>query len=321
MELVFFAYTIFVMIVCAIAFTVSAVAHLVSGSRMFVFAALLFFCYFFDLTYIFQGEYLFKGSLVSIDMYYDIDQPLLKTVFALGVLESIWLIICSYLERKSPVLLAGPAVAFCLVSFLVVAVMPQGALKQWCFYSLREAFLLWCVAYAIFRYAKAQDALDKARLARQKPLVAATLVLIGCIVAENTTLILLWTPSSSSDNVAWLLFFSTRNISENVLILVYAFVAIKASVGLFRARRNEDPRLSPDDRYQNDLLLPRFCAAYKLTPRERDVLSLMLQGKDYRSIASELQLAMGTVKSHTHNILKKTDSSSRQELMRKFWQS
>lgn len=320
MELVFFAYTIFVMITCAIAFTVSAVAHLISRNRAFAFLICMFFFYFCDLMLIFQSEYLFREPVVSLEMFYAIDQPLLKTVFALGVLEPIWLIVCDYLGKKRPALLAAPAVVFCLASFLVVAIMPLGALKQWCFYSLREAFLIWCMAYALVQYAKTTDPLSKARLKRHRPLLAATAVLVVCIVVENTALILLWSPSSSASNVALLLFFSSRNISENALLLVYAFVAIKASVDLFRARQREVPTLSADNRYQNDVLLPRFCAEHNLTARECDVLSLMLQGKDYQNIAGELQLATGTVKSHTHNILRKTESSSRQELMRKFWE-
>ena len=49
-----------------------------------------------------------------------------------------------------------------------------------------------------------------------------------------------------------------------------------------------------------------------MTAREREILALVLQGKDNQNIASELQLALGTVKAHVHNILKKTDHASRQ---------
>ena len=40
----------------------------------------------------------------------------------------------------------------------------------------------------------------------------------------------------------------------------------------------------------------------------------VLQGKDNQNIASSLQLALSTVKAHVHNILKKTDTTTRQEL-------
>jgi len=51
----------------------------------------------------------------------------------------------------------------------------------------------------------------------------------------------------------------------------------------------------------------------ELTPREREVLSLI--GEDYsnRQIAEKLVIEVGTVKNHVHSILKKLDVSNRHE--------
>ena len=59
--------------------------------------------------------------------------------------------------------------------------------------------------------------------------------------------------------------------------------------------------------------------AHGLTAREREILELVLAGKDNQNIASSLQLALGTVKAHVHNILKKTGTATRQELTQSFW--
>lgn len=320
MELVVYSYTIFVMIACAAACTLSIACYLVAKNHMYLFAVGMFVCYFFDLMFIFQNEYLNQGAALSMEGFYGIDQPALKVAFALGVLESLWLLICSYLEKKSLALALGPGIAFVVASFLVIALMPTSPFKQWSFYSLREAFLLWCVFYALLSYAQTDDPLTKARLARHRHLVFATLILIICIVVENTFLIMVWTPSDTLSGSAALLFISERNISENVLILLYAFVTVKAGVNFLKVRRQETPLATSANSHYVDVALPQFCSEYKLTPRERDVLHLILQGKDYQNIASELQLAMGTVKSHTHNILKKTNAASRQDLVQKFWQ-
>ena len=56
-----------------------------------------------------------------------------------------------------------------------------------------------------------------------------------------------------------------------------------------------------------------------MTAREREILALVLQGKDNQNIASELQLALGTVKAHVHNIYRKANVSSRQQLLQSFW--
>lgn len=67
------------------------------------------------------------------------------------------------------------------------------------------------------------------------------------------------------------------------------------------------------------MVLLAFCEYYHLTACERVILKEVLRGKDNQNIASSLQLAMGTVKAHVHNILKKTGTTTRQELTQLFW--
>ena len=54
---------------------------------------------------------------------------------------------------------------------------------------------------------------------------------------------------------------------------------------------------------------------------KRQVLKLVLLGKNNQEIANELFLAVGTVKAHVHNIMKKCGESSREELTLFFWKS
>lgn len=53
--------------------------------------------------------------------------------------------------------------------------------------------------------------------------------------------------------------------------------------------------------------------AESLTEREREVLALVAQGKSNRQIAAELFLALGTVKTHIHNICAKLGTQNRTE--------
>ena len=56
-----------------------------------------------------------------------------------------------------------------------------------------------------------------------------------------------------------------------------------------------------------------------VTTRESEVLALLLAGKDNRSIATELILSEGTIKTHVHNIMRKTETKNREELRHSFW--
>lgn len=51
----------------------------------------------------------------------------------------------------------------------------------------------------------------------------------------------------------------------------------------------------------------------ELTPREKEVLDLLREGKSNQDIADDLCIEVGTVKNHVHNILKKLDVESRHE--------
>jgi len=56
----------------------------------------------------------------------------------------------------------------------------------------------------------------------------------------------------------------------------------------------------------------------ELTAREREVSHLLIEGKTYRQVASELNIAPDTVRQHIKNIYKKLQINSRIELVREF---
>ena len=62
---------------------------------------------------------------------------------------------------------------------------------------------------------------------------------------------------------------------------------------------------------------PRPCAApndYRLTPKEREVLSLLLRQWSNTEIAQKLYVSLPTVKTHVRSILRKFGAKSRKEL-------
>ncbi len=58
----------------------------------------------------------------------------------------------------------------------------------------------------------------------------------------------------------------------------------------------------------------KLISAVKMTSRERDVIGHIAAGKSNKEIASELNIAVYTVKSHVHNILEKLALHTRLEL-------
>lgn len=62
----------------------------------------------------------------------------------------------------------------------------------------------------------------------------------------------------------------------------------------------------------------RIRIAYALTPRETEVLELLIKDVSYYEICSELNVTINTVKKHVTNLYRKVDVTSKSELFRKF---
>lgn len=320
METAFYLYTIAIMLVCVTAGALALASYFVSGKRTHLYTMAFFFFYFFDLVLIFQYEYFGQNVAYSLDAFYSIDTPFFKVAFSLGALEALWLIVCDYLNEKNLVLRLAPGIAYVVLATLTLVAIPNGSLQQFLFYNARQLFLIWIIIYCAARYLKTKDELERLSLKRHIPLFAASALLVICIIVEDALMIFVWNPNEFTPHELLPLYMSERNFSENLLSLAFAFFSLRASASTLRLRFNEPPVAeTPETLRHVDDLLPAYCARHGLTQRERDVLALVLQGKNNQNIASELQLALGTVKAHTHNILKKTESATRQDLVRDFW--
>lgn len=322
MEAAFYFYTIVVMFLCIAAAVSSASSYLVTHNHLYLPIVMFFFLYFVDLMFIFQNEYFNRGEVLTQQMFYGINYPFAKTLLAAGILESLWLTVCAYIGTTKLALKVIPAVVFVATGCAIIVLMPEGAWRQWCFYSIREAFLIWVLAYTLARYLRAQKLSFRTRLLRHRALFVATAVLCLCITVENTIMILMWNPSDQIMPSVAVLYISERNFSENILIAAFALLALRHGLDLLRLRRTNPPHADQPDYEQHiELILDSYCEKHRITNRERDVLRLILMEKDYQNVATELQLAVGTVKSHTHNILQKTEQKTRKDLIRDVWQS
>ena len=319
METAFYLYTILIMVACVAAGSVCLSAYFVSRRRAYLYAGALFLFYFLDMALIFQYEYLGQNLAYSFDSFYGVDRPLMRTALAAGTLQSLWLLVCDFENERRPVLLWLPLALFLGACALVLGLLPEGPFCQWLYFSLRQLFLLWGLGYVIFRYCTCQSDIERARMRRQEPLLFTTFAFVLCILAEDIFMMLMLDPATIADSLLPL-YLSERNFSENFLVLAFAFFAMRAAAETLRLRFKEPPAAdNPDLQSYIDELLPAYCERHGLTAREREILEMVLEGKDNQNIASSLQLALGTVKAHVHNILKKTGHATRQELTQDFW--
>ena len=57
------------------------------------------------------------------------------------------------------------------------------------------------------------------------------------------------------------------------------------------------------------------CEQYRLSPREREVLLILLRGRDAKYIMNQFYISQSTAKTHIYNIYKKFGVHSRQDLI------
>ena len=154
----------------------------------------------------------------------------------------------------------------------------------------------------------------------KRPLLIGA-ILVLCIVAEDVFNILIMPMNLAPE---WLtLYLSERNFSENFFACFAAAMLIGYSYQVLSIRIKEAPEeknVEDLDRHIDEQM-PFFCMTYKLSKREIEVMRLIVLGKNNQEIADELFLAVGTVKTHVHNILVKTNQKSREALILAFWQN
>lgn len=97
-----------------------------------------------------------------------------------------------------------------------------------------------------------------------------------------------------------------------VNLIIFPLFDLVPLLWLFLALRTHGPSLfSPAIKSGLDALV----TAYKITPREKQIIRLICEGKSNKEISEQLYISLQTVKDHNHNIFSKTNVKSRTQLI------
>ncbi len=291
--------------------------YLVNRKRVMLLAFVGFLFYFFDIALVFQNDFV-AGAGISTDALYQTITMLATVITGAGFLGAFWFLVCDYLGNVSKRLGYGPVIVFVAAS-VAMLMFPDSDLRTFAFYTVRDLFLFWILGYGGYRYAKTTDAMDKSRMARHRKFYAALWVLGICVLLEDVCFFLFLDPMQISFGPRSVSI--NRNFSENVLMLCCIFFACRAAYRSLQLRYEKPNAVSlassQEDRIEDSLAL--YGNHHGLSEREMEVLTQVVAGKDNQNIASEMNLALSTVKVHVHNILQKTGQGNRQELLQDFW--
>lgn len=320
MEALSFFVAIACIVVCVATSFVTLSAFVVTQRKLLLFLALFIVFYSIEQCLVFFNEYLTQNLSFQSDSFHQMEDPLIRIFIGVAVYQSLWLAYCEFFVEKRAAFRYAPILVFLAVSLvLLFAPILDEQYRKWALYSTRQLFLFWIIGYCAFRYFTTDSELAKVRYRRKAvPFIVFALFVVFTF-AEDTLVMLIIDPNVIAANDV-LRYFFRRNTSELVFVMLIVFYALHLSIQALKLKVNESPQATTTSyRAQSQDLLPYFSKRHELTPRECEILSRMIDGEDNYQIAQNLQLAIGTVKTHTHNIFKKTDTHNREELLRAFW--
>lgn len=318
MDLVLFYYTLAVMLVSVLAAGACFSVFLVTRKRGMAFLTVAFLLYFIDVALVFQDDFILRHMVKQMDSIYVVASPLISIVTGGGIFAAVWLFVCDFFREKRRWVHALPVAVFAACSLAVFLFVPEGNIHQFLFYSMRGVVLFGILIYIAVRYVGASEAV-RDRLRRGFVVYWAAWFFGILVVAENVVFQLIIDPDLVKSGIVP--FLPERNFAENLMVMCCAAFTFKYCfdrLGLYFRAPMEDS--SPKVSEFIDDGLAAYCDRYGLSVREAEVLRMVLSGLDNQNIASNMNLAPGTVKVHVHNILRKTGQGDRQELKRHFRQ-
>ena len=316
MELALFYYTLLMLLVSILVAAVCLSSYLVSRKKTMLFLSVAFAFYFFDISLVFQDEFIVRSSGDTLTSGYLLIRSLASVLTGGGFVTAFWVLLCDYLNGTRRSMFAVPPAVFAFASVVTLAVLPDGDVQRFWFWSIRQFYMYWILLYAGYSFLRQKDEAERARMWRHRGLYAAAWVLGLIVLVEDATSFLVM--DLPSVNLGSIIFSAERSYAENLLMLIIGVAAVRNGVRML-SLRFERPPAQGGSKQQIVENLNVFATRHKLSQREREVLYLVLLGKDNQNIASEMSLALSTVKVHVHNILKKTGDASRQELIQNFW--
>lgn len=271
-----------------------------------------------------EQAFIFYNEYVNQNLPFDaeweaMEDPLFHIALGAALCQPLWLAMLDFSNESRKQWRYGPIAGFALLSIFFFAVPGiDDAMRKWILYSLRQFFLLGVSLYFWLQYLGVDSDVEKTRYRSKAPGMAVFTALVLLVLVEDTAVMLL-IPEPHRYDTFLIEFLYRRNILEIVLHLYIIGCAVVSSVHALELKRDRSPDASEPHQRQMREALPYFSKRYKMSAREEEILGYMLEGMNNQQIAQHLQVTIGTVKTHTHHIFKKSGVSNRAELSQKFW--
>ena len=297
--------------------TVSVIIYIGRSSRAFLYIGLyLLTCVLIEetvfamehassifsyLAYVLSSVHVVRGVLYGAN-----------AVFMMGAL-------CYVLECPITLRRMIPVIPLCLWLLIVPLIRETSVLGSWIFLLPVQIYIFVLSLLGLRRLGQLPFQAHHSMLRRMFRLTAVLAVLI---LAEDTVRCWQVDVSMRQNGLTMDQVLSTtdpRNYCETILQVLLAGHALYAGGHILTDTLNTEKKsgvVIPEPVELKPTAAELFGETFGLSPREQEMLPLLLENKSFGQIAEELYISQGTVKTHAHNIYQKTGVKDRAELMR-----
>lgn len=295
-------------------------AFSITRRKLLLYLSTFALCYAVEQSVVLFNEFLSQNLPFQNEAFSGLEDPLLHILIGAILCQSLWMAFLDFFDDSRWTVRLIPLTVFLFISVLALAIPSwHEALRKWVLYSTRQLFFLWDALYCIWAYFKTSSRTLRMRYRSKAPLLAIFAVITALVFVEDTVVMLTLDPIAIQNNVV-LAYLYRHNTFEFLLAFCIVGFTLQQSVRYLHLKREETtlPQTTQKQAHARDIL-PYFARKHNLTPREQEILAYVVEGKDNLQIARELQVSVGTIKTHTHHLFKKTETSNREELLQAFW--
>lgn len=281
-----------------------------SKRPMLVALGIMFAAYLLDNTIVFCTEFIPEFAVIYDRMF--LETPSVKTVYFVTLVGSLLFALHCAIPAFTMKQLA-------LMLFIYTALLicvPMISQNDWMvfFYYLTTQLLVISISgWGLVALRNTASSFDRGMVKR----IFVYFLCMSILILAEDTFVIFFLDRLSGPRVK----INNRNFSENLLYLGLSWPIFRYTLNRMKhvpvvAEESAPEEPEQPDREKMDFCT--FCAAYNLTEREQEILIHLLQAKSQQQISDELVIALGTVKTHIHNIYQKTDSANRNHIIAKY---
>ena len=280
-----------------------------SKRPMLVALCVMFAAYLLDNTIVFCTEIIPEFAILYDRMF--LETPSIKTVYFVTLVGSLLFALHCAIPAFT---LKQMALLIFIYTALLICV-PMISQNDWMvfFYYFTTQLLVICISgYGLIALRHTESSFDRGMVKR----IFLYFLCMSLLVLAEDSFVIFFLDHLSGPRVK----INNRNYSENLLYLGLSWPIFRYTVSQLKQIPTQTAAAAEEaGEPDSEVVIYRaFCASHNLTEREQEILIHLLQAKSQQEISDQLVIALGTVKTHIHNIYQKTDSANRNQIIAKY---